>query len=198
MRLRSSLGTFLIVALGLVAAAQRAVPVSDAHSAAYRSIQQKLAYLKLNASRAHPDPKPAELTEAEVNAYFNEGGVKLPNGVSGVRLASRPGVIDGRAHVDFEPIMQGRNQNNPLYSLFSGQHEVHVVADGEGTNGVATIKVQTVEMDDVAIPQWALEFFLQHYITPKYHNVGMTSTFPMPLRVQTATVEAGKVRLEQR
>jgi hypothetical protein len=198
MRFRSLLGTFLILVFVLTAAAQRPGPVSDTRSAAYRSIQQKLAYLKLNASRPHPDPKPVELTEAEVNAYFNEGGVKLPNGVSGVRLTSRPGIIDGRAHVDFEPIMQGRNQNNPLYSLFSGQHEIHVVADGAGLNGVATIKVQTVEMDDVAIPEWALEFFLQHYITPKYHNVGMTSTFPMPLRVQTATVEAGKVRLEQR
>jgi hypothetical protein len=198
MTLRSWFATFLILAFGLAAAAQRPASGSDAHSAAYRSTQQKLAYLKLNASRPHPDLKPVELTEAEVNAYFNEGGVKLPNGVSGVRLTSRPGVIDGRAHVDFEPIMQGRNPNNPLYSLFSGQHQIHVVADGEGTNGVATIKVQTVEMDDVAIPQWALEFFLQHYITPKYHNVGMTSTFPIPLRVQTATVEAGKVRLEQR
>lgn len=184
----------LLVLCTLVAVGQS----HDTHNATYRSIQQKLAYLKLNASRPHPDPKPVELTETEVNAYFNEGGVKMPNGVSGVRLTSRPGVIDGRAHVDFEPIMQGRNQNNPLYSLFSGQHEIHVVADGEGTNGIATIKVQTVEMDGVAIPQWALEFFLQHYITPKYHNVGMTSAFPMPLRVQTATVETGKVRLEQR
>jgi hypothetical protein len=198
MRSRRALGAFLILILGLAAVAQHPTPISDAHSGAYHSIQQKLAYLKLNASRPHPDPKPVELSEAEVNAYFNEGGVKLPNGVSGVHLTSSPGVIDGHAHVDFEPIMQGRNPNNPLYSMFSGKHDVHVVADGQGVNGVATIKVQTVEMDGVAIPQWALEFFLQKYVTPKYHNVGMTSTFPMPLRIQTATVEAGKVRLEQR
>jgi hypothetical protein len=161
-------------------------------------MEQQLAYLKLNAARPHPDPKPVELTEPEVNAYFDEGGVKLPKGVSQLHLASRPGVIDGHAHVDFEPIMQGRNPNNPLYSFFSGQHDIHVIAQAVGANGVATLQVQTVEMDGAEVPRWALEFFVQHYVTPRYPNVGMTSTFKMPLRIDSATVEAGKLRLAQR
>jgi hypothetical protein len=198
MSVRGALGAFLILALGFTASAQRPAPANDGHSAAYRSIQQKLSYLKLNAARPHPDPKPVELTEAEVNAYFDEGGVKLPKGVSQLHLGSRPGVIDGHAHVDFEPIMQGRNPNNPLYSLFSGQHDIHVIAQAVGANGVATLQVQTVEMDGAEVPRWALEFFVQHYVTPRYPNVGMTSTFKMPLRIDTATVETGKLRLAQR
>ncbi len=67
-----------------------------------------------------------------------------------------------------------------------------------GANGVASIKTQTVELDGAAIPEWALEFFVQHYVTPRYPNVGMTSTFKMPLRIQTATIGAGNVILEQR
>jgi hypothetical protein len=180
--------------LGLAMAGQQ----SNTNHADYRSIQQKLVYLKLNAAKTHPDPKPVELTEAEVNAYFNEGGVKLPKGVSQVHLTSRPGIIDGHAHVDFEPIMQGRNPNNPLYNLFSGSHDIHVVAEAAGVNGIATIKTQTVELDNVAVPEWALEFFVQRYLTPRYPNVGMTSTFKMPLRIQTARIETGKVVLEQR
>ena len=180
--------------LGLAMADQQ----SNANHADYRSIQQKLVYLKLNAAKTHPDPKPVELTEAEVNAYFNEGGVKLTKGVSQVHLTSRPGIIDGHAHVDFEPIMQGRNPNNPLYNLFSGSHDIHVVAEAAGVNGIATIKTQTVELDNVAVPEWALEFFVQRYLTPRYPNVGMTSTFKMPLRIQTARIETGKVVLEQR
>ena len=180
--------------LGLAMADQQ----SNANHADYRSIQQKLVYLKLNAAKTHPDPKPVELTEAEVNAYFNEGGVKLPKGVSQVHLTSRPGIIDGHAHVDFEPIMQGRNPNNPLYNLFSGSHDIHVVAEAAGVNGIATIKTQTVELDNVAVPEWALEFFVQRYLTPRYPNVGMTSTFKMHLRIQTARIETGKVVLEQR
>jgi hypothetical protein len=168
------------------------------HSANYQSLAQKLAYLKLNAARPRPDSKPVVLTEPEVNAYFAEGGVKLPTGVSDVHLTSRPGAIDGHAHVDFEQIVRGRNKNNPLYDLFSGSHDIHVVAQAAGTNGIATIKAQTVELDNVAVPQWALEFFIQRYITPKYPNVGMTSTFKMPLRIQTAAVGTGKVTLEQK
>lgn len=185
----------LLLALALTVVAQQSAPQ---HSAAYRSLVQKLAYLKLNAAKSHPDPKPVDLTEAEVNAFFNEGGVKLPRGVSQVHLTSRPGVIDGYAHIDFEEIMQGRGKNNPVYELFSGSHEIHVVAAASGSNGVATIKTQTVELDNIAVPQWALEFFVQRYITPRYPNVGTTSTFKLPLRIQTATIETGRVRLEQR
>ncbi len=60
-------------------------------------MEQKIAYLKQNAAKSHPDPKPTEITEHEANAYFNEGGVKLPKGVSHVRLAATPGMIDGHA-----------------------------------------------------------------------------------------------------
>jgi len=197
MRLKWS-GFTLMLILALAAAAPAFRVDSANHSADFRSMQQKLAYLKQNGLKPHPDPKPVELTESEVNAYFNEGGVKLPRGVTQVHLTSRTGVIDGDAHVDFEPIMQGRNPNNPLYNLCSGNHDVHVVAEGAGVSGVASIKVQSVALDGVTVPQWALEFFVQHYLTPRYPNVGMTSTFKMPLRIQNATVESGKVRLEQR
>jgi hypothetical protein len=186
-----------VFTLGLVAAAQYP-PSPTEHSPQFRALQQKLSYLKQNAAQAHPNPRPVELTESEVNAYFNEGGVKLPKGVSQVHLTSQPGVIDSRARVDFEPILQGRNPNNPLYSVFSGTHNIHVVAEASGANGTATIAVQKVEMDDAEVPRWALEFFVQHYLTPKYHNVGMTSTFPLPLRIQSAKVEAGKVLVEPR
>ena len=34
------------------------------------------------AAREHPDSKPTEITQDEANAYFAEGGVKMPKGVS--------------------------------------------------------------------------------------------------------------------
>ena len=168
------------------------------HGANYRAIQQKLAWLKANAARPHPDPKPTELTEPEVNAYFSEGGVNLPKGVSHLRLSSHAAVIDGHADVDFEQIMQGRGSTNPLYSLFNGTHDVHAKAEGSGANGIGTIKVQSVDFDGIQIPQFALEWFVQHYLTPKYPNVGLTSTFKLPLRIESAGVETGKVRLIQK
>ena len=167
-------------------------------TADFRSMEREIAYLKQNAAKAHPDPKPTEITEAEANAYFNEGGVKLPKGVSNVRLTSRSGQIDGHAQVDFEQVMQGRGSNNPLYSMFSGHHDVHAVADADGKNGIGTIRIQSIELDGAQIPQWALEWFVQRYITPRYPNVAMTSAFKLPLRIDSAAVESGKVILVQR
>jgi len=169
-----------------------------AHSPDYRAMQEKLAWLKANGLRPHPDPKPTVLTEPEVNAYFNEGGVKLPKGVSHLRLTSSASAIDAHANVDFEQVMQGRGSSNPLSSLFSGSHDVHAVAQATGANGTGTIHIQSVDFDGVTLPQFALEWFVQHYIAPKYPNVGINSTFKLPLRIDTATVETGKVRLVQK
>jgi len=192
-----SLQSRLAILLLLTASAIVAQIHSDTHSADYRAMQQKLAWLKANAARAHPDPKPIDLTEPEVNAYFSEGGVKLPQGVSHLRLSSHDAVIDGHANVDFEQIMQGRGSSNPLASLFSGSHDVHALAQATGANGTGTIRIQSVDFDGITIPQFALEWFVQHYITSKYPNVGLTSTFKLPLRIESAEVESGKVRLVQ-
>src|SRR5271157_5704256 len=110
MKSLKSLAMGLASMLAVGALAQQA-----SHSPAFRSMEQKIAFLNANAARSRPDPKPVEITESEANAYFNEGGVKLPKGVSNVRLAALPGQIEGRAQVDFEQITQRRGQSNPLY-----------------------------------------------------------------------------------
>ncbi len=194
MKRASLLVLFLLLLCGALALESQ----PDNHSREYRAMQEKLAYLKENAARAHPDPKPTELTEAEANAYFNEGGVKMPKGVSHLHLTAQPGVIDGRAQIDFAEVMQGRNPNNPLYGMFTGIHDVHVVADASGEHGIATIHAKSVDFDGVQMPQFALEWFVQHYLTPRYPNIGTTSTFKLPERIDSAVVGTGKVKLVQR
>jgi len=200
--MKFSLSVLLLLPLAIAWVPRSSLPLARVgdtatQSPAFRSMEQKIAYLKANAAKAHPDPKPVELTEAEANAYFNAGGVKLPKGVSKVHLTARPGEIDGHAQVDFEEIMQGRGANNPLASMFSGHHDIHAVSQASGAHGTGTIRVQSVDLDGVQIPQWALDWFVQRYLTPRYPNVGMTSTFKLLLRIDSAVVETGKVRLEQ-
>jgi hypothetical protein len=188
----------LLLTLGMAIADQHPQSPADNHSREFRSMQVKLAYLKQNAARPHPDPKPVELTEPEVNAYFNEGGVKLPKGVSQLHLTSQPGIIDAHAKIDFEAITQGRGSSNPLYSLFSGTHDLHAVAQASGANGTGSIRVQALVLDGVQVPQMLLQLFVEHYITPKYPNVGITSTFKLPLRIDSAVVKTGRVKLAQK
>ncbi len=198
--MKRSLATLVLVcmATATVVADRKGEPQHDTHSADYRAMEQKIAYLKQNAAKSHPDPKPTEITEHEANAYFNEGGVKLPKGVSHVRLAATPGMIDGHAEVDFEALTQGKSSANPLLSLFSGTHDIHVVAQASGANRTGTIRAQSVSLDGVEVPQMLLQLFVQHFLTPKYPNVGITSTFKLPLRIDTATVDTGHVRVTQK
>ncbi len=192
MRLRG----FLLLVIALSCACQGQQP--DQHSPEFRAMRQKIEHLRQNAAKTHPDPGPTELTESEANAYFAEGGVKLPRGVSNVRLTSQPGALDAHAQVDFEAIMQGKGSPNPLISLFSGTHDVHMTAQASGAAGTGSIRVQSVSIDDVEVPQMALQFFAQHFITPRYPNVGVNTTFKLPLRIDSATVEAGRVTLIQK
>jgi hypothetical protein len=168
------------------------------HSPAYVSMERKIAYLKQNSERAHPDPKPTEISQDEANAYFAEGGVRMPKGVSDLRLVATPNTIDGHAKVDFDVITEKARSRNPLLAVFTGVHDVHVVAQAAGSHGTGTITAQHVELDGIEIPQTVLQFFVDRYIKPKYPNVGLTSTVKLPLRIDSATIETGKVALIQK
>jgi hypothetical protein len=188
----------LLTATAALVTATTSGPQGDNHSPDYHAMERKIAYLKQNAAKPRPDPKPTEITEREANAFFDEGGVKLPKGVSHVRLAATPGTIDGHALVDFEALTQGKSSANPLLSLFSGTHDIHVVAQAWGSNGTGTIREQAVSLDGVEVPQMLLQVFVQHFLTPKYPKVGITSTFKLPLRIDSAEVEGGRVLLLQK
>jgi hypothetical protein len=187
-----------LIFLLLIAATLLSAQDQQQHSAAYRSMEHKAAYLKTNAARTPPDPKPTEITEEEANAFFAEGGVKMPKGVSALKLSATPGAIDGHAKVDFDAITEKARSKNPLLGVFTGVHDVHVIAQAGGNNGTGTITVQKVELDDIEIPQMILQLFVERYLKSKYPNVGLTSTFKLPLRIDSAAVETGKVALVQK
>lgn len=162
------------------------------------SMERKLQYVQQNGAQATPDPKPTEFTEQEVNAYVASGRVKLPVGVQSVRFEGQPNVIRGIARVDFDQLKAGRNSSNPLLSVFSGVHDVLVVAQARGVNHMGYVEVQSVSLDDVEIPRFVLQVFVQKYLQPKYPNVGLNSQFALPAKVDTATVGQSKVTITQK
>ncbi len=184
--------------LSILLLAALAAFAQNQHSAAYRSMEQKIAYLKTNAEREHPSSRPTEITQDEANAYFAEGGVKMPKGVTALKVTAQPGTLDGHAKVDFDTITEKARSKNPLLGVFAGVHDVHLIAQASGTKGTGTITVQHVYLDDVEIPPMLLQFFVERYLKPKYPNVGLTTTFKLPLRIDSAAVGSGKVALVQK
>jgi hypothetical protein len=161
-------------------------------------MEQKLHHLDTNALLARPDQTPTTLTESEANAYLASDKVKLPAGVRSVKLQGAPGVIIGEAEVDFDRIREGTHSSNPLLSIFSGLHQVVVVAHAHGLGGQGRVHVDSVSLDGVEIPNLVLELFVEKFLTPKYPQIGLDSQFPLPDRIDTATVGLHKLTVTQK
>jgi hypothetical protein len=172
---------------------------SVAPSEAYSSAESKFAQLEANSRQPQPSPEPTTISDAELNAYVNEGGVELPQGVERVNFSSTPGVVTGTARIDFEKVTAGRQARSMWMMLFTGIHDVKVVANAKGEGNTGEVHVQSMELDGVDVPRPALEFLVDRYIKPKYGNsIGLDSRFKLPARIDRATVGKAQVTLEQK
>jgi hypothetical protein len=172
-------------------------PELSAESPAVAGMKRKLEDVERNGRLARPDPASTEFSEAEVNAYFASGNIQLPVGVRSVRFQGQPGVVTGNARVDFDQLKAGRSSYNPLLSMFSGVHDVAVIAHAYGKRGEGFVHVDSVSLDDVPIPRFALQLFVEKYLQPKYPNVGLDSRFALPARVDTAIIGSHVLRIMQ-
>jgi hypothetical protein len=168
------------------------------HSVAFQSMQRKLDYIARNGELATPDQKPTAITAEEANAYFAEGGVKHPVGVKSVTLRSAPGVITAQTRIDFDEITASQRSMNPLLMVFTGVHDVEIVARASASGHTGTVEVQRVSIDGLEVPRMALQYFVERYVTPKYPGVGLTSRFRMPSRIDVATVGANSANVAQK
>jgi hypothetical protein len=181
---------FLVVAAGFLPAAGR--PDSSP------TMQQKLQHLQENAALPQPDQTPTTFTQQEVNDYVASKQVKLPRGVQSVRFSSEPEVITGNARVDFDEVKSGKGSANPLLSVFSGVHDVDVIARAHGAGHMGYVQVQTVTLDGVEIPRFVLQLFVEKYLQPKYPGVGLDSQFSLPYKIDTAAVGKNQLTVTQK
>lgn len=190
----AALGAIVLSTLLLAASYAR-----EANSPAFASAERKLAWIEENGRSPHPSTRPTVLTAEEWNAYLNQGGVKLPEGLSNIRISSQPGTAQGDADVDFDRLTASRTRGNPLLALFTGTHHVTATARVGAANGVGSVHVESVMFDGVVVPRLALQYFADRYLRPKYGNaVGLNSTFRIHSRVDTAIVGSGQVTVTQR
>jgi len=188
-----------IAALVLCTLLLTASHAQEANSPAFASAQRKLAWLEENGRSPNPSTRPTVLTAEEWNAYLNHGGVKLPEGLSNIRISSQPALAQGDADVDFDRLTGNRTRSNPFLALFTGTHHVTVTARAAAANGVGAVHVESVMFDGVVVPRLALEYFATRYLRPKYGNaVGLDSTFRIHSRIDTAVLGSDRVTIAQR
>lgn len=162
------------------------------------SIEKKLRHIEANGTAPHPDQTPTMLTEKEVNAYIASDNVKLPEGVKSLRLSGTSGVITGTAQVDFDKVREGVHSSNPLLGIFSGVHEVVVVAHGHGAARNGYVHTDSVSLDGVEVPHFILELFVENFLTPKNPQIGIDSQFALPDRIDSAVVGEHQLTIVQK
>ena len=184
----------LIVAVSAFLIAQ----ATSVDSSAVASMERKLQHIESNGALPHPDQAPTEFTEHEINSYLASGKVKLPVGVRSVHLDGQSEVVTGTARVDFDQLKAGQRSSNPLLSVFTGIHEVVVVAHAHGAGGQGFVNVDSASLDNVDIPRFILQMFVEKYLHPKYPNIGLDSRFGLPDRIDTARVGTHKLTVTQK
>jgi hypothetical protein len=170
----------------------------QARSGVSAAVQQKVQHVEQNGALPQPDQTPTIFSQQEINAYVASSAVKLPKGVQSVRFASEPGIITSNARVDFDEIKSGRGSANPLLSVFSGAHDVVVVAHAHGAGHMGYVDVDSVSLDGVDIPRFVLQLFVEKYLQPKYPNLGLNSQFTMPAKIDTAVVGQNQLTITQK
>ncbi len=160
---------------------------SMASSQAVQSLERKLNHIQQNGALPKPDPTPTQITETEANAYLASGRAHLPAGVQSVRLQGEPGVITANCRVDFDQFKAGQHNSNPLLAIFSGVHDVVVVTHAHGAGHQGFVHADSVSLDGMEIPHFALELFVEKYIQPRYPGIGIDSQFALPAKIDTAT-----------
>ncbi len=162
------------------------------------SAERKIDHVEANGRSARPNQTPTVFTETEVNAYLASDNVRLPAGVETVKLEGEDGVITGNARVDFDRIREGSHSSNPLLSVFSGVHDVVVVAHAHGAEGRGHVHVDSVSIDDMEVPHFVLQLFVDKFLTPKYPDLGIDSQFTLADRIDSATVGTHELTIIQK
>jgi len=186
----------LVVMLYLLTGA--GLPGASGESREVSKPQRKIQHIEANARSPHPDSAPTVLTEQEVNAYLASDKIQLPAGVQSVKLEGHPGIINGTARVDFDRVREGAHASNPLLSIFSGVHEVAVTTHAHGANGQGYVHVDSVSLDGIEVPNFALQLFVEKYLQPRYPQIGIDSRFNLPDRIVQATVGEHQITIIQK
>jgi hypothetical protein len=162
------------------------------------SIERKLNHIETNSRRARPDQTPTVLSEQEINAYLASDQLTLPEGVESVTLEGQAGVVTGHARIDFDRVRAGIHSSNPLLAVFTGVHEVEVITHAHGIGHKGYVHVDSVSLDGVEVPRFALELFVEKYIQPRVPEVGMDSVFDLPDKIDVAVVGQHTLALTQK
>lgn len=162
-------------------------------------MEKKVALVRENGTKERPDKRVTIFEQDEVNAYFAERRLKMPEGVRSVNFVLTTGQVVSRARIDFDEITREKRSHNPLMYLFTGRHDVEVAARTSSAGaGMVHVTVESVAIDGVAVPRMALQFFIERFVNPKYPTVGLDRDYRLPSKMDSVVIGRSRGTVAQK
>ncbi len=171
----------IAAALALLPLWLRVADTADTN--AYASILRKLDLIESDTLR--PGAR-VVLTAVELNAYVaHEAARVAPGAVRNPRLELGDGSATGYAQIDFLKLRQTQGEDPGWFMsrLLSGERPVRVRASMTSGNGSARVKVERVEISNLAIEGQVLDFLVEHYLRPNYPEAVIDEPFALGHRI---------------
>ena len=67
-----------------------------------------------------------------------------------------------------------------------------------GANGRGYVHVDSVSLDGIEVPNFAVQLFAEKYLQPRYPQIGIDSRFNLPDRIEQATVGEHQITIIQK
>lgn len=187
-KIRTFAALLLALALGSTAFTQSAAKARETELA--DGFQKKIDQFRENGKLEPPVAGTVKVTSEEVNAYFAQRRLKMPDGVKTVVFKFDTETVTGITRVDFDEITRQRRTWNPLMAIFTGVHDVEVVAttmpEGEYH---ARVRVESVVIDGVKVPRMAMQLFVDRFVKPKYPKVDLDAVYKLPVKLRSVEVK---------
>ncbi|MEO5936780.1 MAG: hypothetical protein ABIP81_06165 [Terriglobales bacterium] len=189
---------FTLVLASPVAAAPDPLPQKNQPQLA-DSMEKKIASVKENGAKERPVKRTTVFQQDEINAYFAERRLTMPDGVRSVVFALGPNQVRAQARIDFDDITRNRRTHNPLMYLFTGVHNVEVSARTAPSGAcMVHVAVESVTIDGVTVPRMALQFFVDRFVSPKYPKVGLDRDYRLPAKMDAVVIAKAKGTVTQK
>jgi hypothetical protein len=163
------------------------------------STEQKIELIEKEQA---PSKSEIIFNQSELNAYIVRKLPEVaPQGVRNTKLELYQGKATGYAIIDFPKLRrhsQGDLSDWFLRKLIGGERPVTVVASLKSSGGMATVDVQSVEINGRTISGRSLDLLIDMFVLPLYPEAKIGEPFELNRKVDHIEVAPGAARVYMR
>jgi hypothetical protein len=151
---------------------------------------------KYNLLRSGTTTGAINFTEPEINSWLAlDLSHSYPNGVRDVSVQLRRNNAVVLANVDFDLLKVSVPNLLPdmMQYLFTGVHDVRVEGTINGRNGSAEYDIESVTLDDVPLPSFAVEMLLTRVLRRRFPGKNVESPFNLPFGIDRLSILPGRI-----